>query len=391
MKHGRALLALEDGTLFDGESFGAEGEVGGEVVFNTSMSGYQEVLTDPSYSGQLVAMTYPQIGNYGVNDADAESERPHVRGFIAREFSRVASSHLSESPLAEYMTRHAIVGLHRIDTRALTRLLREKGSQRGMIASGAAFDPARDRDRLIAAARAVPDLSTIDTVLGVTTPERYEWRRDARGAIAGTAGASGAASGADRPAGPTIAALDYGVKRNILRSLAATGARVIVCPAKTTAAEVLALNPDGVFLSNGPGDPRMATYAIETIKGLVGKRPIFGICLGHQLTALACGADTYKLKFGHHGGNHPVLQAKTGRIEITTQNHNYAVTPESAARAGFEVTHTNLYDGTVEGIRHRDIPLVSVQYHPEAAPGPHDSHYLWGEFLALLGARGRSA
>jgi carbamoyl-phosphate synthase small subunit len=260
----------------------------------------------------------------------------------------------------------------------LTRRLREKGSQRGVIASGAAVDAARDRDRLVAAARAVPDLSTIDTVLGVTAPRRYDWRDEAP-----------AGAGAPRAAaGPTIAALDYGVKRNILRSLAATGARVVVFPAKTTAAEVIDLSPDGVFLSNGPGDPRMAPYAIETIRGLVGKLPIFGICLGHQLTALACGAETFKLKFGHHGGNHPVLHDETGRIEITTQNHNYAVEPESARRAGFAITHRNLYDGTVEGMRHRDIPLFSVQYHPEAAPGPHDSRYLWGEFLALLGAHG---
>jgi carbamoyl-phosphate synthase small subunit len=379
----KALLALEDGSLFEGEGFGAVGEVGGEVVFNTSMTGYQEILTDPSYSGQLVAMTYTEIGNYGVNAADAEAEKPHVRGFIAREFSRRASSHRAETSLAEYMTRHAIVGIHRIDTRALTRLLRDKGSQRGVIASGPGLDAARDRDRLVAAARAVPDLSAIDTVLGVTTARRYEWRG---GPEAGAAAAPGIARAT---AGPTIAALDYGVKRNILRSLAATGARVIVLPAKTTADEVLDLDPDGVFLSNGPGDPRMATYAIETIRGLMGKRPLFGICLGHQLTALASGAETFKLKFGHHGGNHPVLHEATGKIEITTQNHNYAVEPESARRAGYEITHWNLYDGTVEGMRHRELPLFSVQYHPEAAPGPHDSQYLWGEFLALLGVRDR--
>jgi carbamoyl-phosphate synthase small subunit len=403
----RALLALEDGTLFAGEAWGARGEAGGEVVFNTSMTGYQEILTDPSYYGQLVAMTYPQIGNYGVNAADAESGRPHVRGFIAREFARMPSSHRSELPLDIYMEAHGIVGIHRIDTRALTRHLRERGSMRGVIASGPELDAARDRDRLVAAARAVPDLSTIDTVLAVSTTRRFEWRREPAGSPSGAvldaapapapaaragsapAGAGGLFDAAAAPrgaVGPTIAALDYGVKRNILRSLAATGARVIVLPAKTTAAEVLELNADGVFLSNGPGDPRMAGYAIETIRGLTGKCPIFGICLGHQLMALASGAETYKLKFGHHGGNHPVLHEATGKIEITTQNHNYAVEPESAARAGFEITHRNLYDGTVEGMRHRELPLFSVQYHPEAAPGPHDSHYLWAEFLRLLDA-----
>jgi len=376
LDHGAALLVLEDGTLFEGESHGAIGEAGGEVVFNTSMTGYQEILTDPSYHGQLVAMTYPQIGNYGVNAADAESSQPHVRGFIAREFSRVASSHRAEMSLDAYMEMHRIVGIHRVDTRALTRHLRDHGSMRGVIASGAGVSAARDRDRLVAAARAIPDLSTIDTVLAVSTPRRFEWKSEGSRA-ARTYG------------GPTIAAFDFGAKRNILRSLAATGARVIVLPAKTTAEEVRELKPDGVFLSNGPGDPRMAPYAIETIRALAGECPIFGICLGHQLIALASGAETYKLKFGHHGGNHPVLNAETGRIEITTQNHNYAVDPASAASAGFDITHTNLYDGTVEGMRHRELPLFSVQYHPEAAPGPHDSTYLWDEFLALLGAAGR--
>ncbi len=362
----RAILALEDGTVFEATAFGATGRVAGEVVFNTSMSGYQEILTDPSYRGQMVAMTCPQIGNYGVNDEDEESATPHVRGFIAREFSRRASSQRAQTTLAEYMERHGIVGLDDVDTRALTRLLRVKGCLRGVLVSGDEAGRIRDPKALVEESRAVPDLSTVDVVRDVTTPRRIDFSTS-RG-------------------GPTVAAIDCGVKRSILKHLAARGARVVVFPATVSAEEILEIEPNAVFLSNGPGDPRTASYVVGTVKSLLGRIPMFGICLGHQILGLAAGADTYKLKFGHHGANHPVLHEATGKVEITSQNHNYAVEPESALRAGFTITHRNLYDGTVEGIAHRDLRLAAVQYHPEASPGPHDAFYLWESFLEHAGA-----
>jgi carbamoyl-phosphate synthase small subunit len=376
----RAVLALEDGSLFEGTAFGATGRVEGEVVFNTSMTGYQEILTDPSYFGQLVVMTCPQVGNYGVNEQDPESVRPWVRGFLAREFSRTSSSWRATSGLDEYMREWGIVGIHDIDTRRLTRLLREKGCLRGVLASGEELEKLGDDDALRAAAASVPDIATIDTVREVTSPRRFEWRGDENGDVQPPADAV-----MHRP-GPTLAVLDCGMKRNILRELRAHGARVIVFPAGTPSAEILDEKPDGVFLTNGPGDPRTSAYAVETVRGLLGKVPMLGICLGHQLLALAGGADTYKLKFGHHGANHPVLDERT---EITSQNHNYAVDAASAEKAGFQVTHRSLFDGTVEGMRHPDLALFCVQYHPEAAPGPHDSNYLWAEFLDHLGGKVR--
>jgi carbamoyl-phosphate synthase small subunit len=312
-------------------------------------------------------MTFPQIGNYGVNDEDEEAAKPHVRGFIAREFSRRASSQRAQTTLEDYMKSHGIVGIDGIDTRALTRLLRVKGCLRGVLVSGPDADSITDPRPLSEEARAVPDLSTVDVVREVTAAERYEYSSP-RG-------------------GPAIVAIDCGVKRSILRHLAAEGARVIVVPATARAEEIRDLEPDGIFLSNGPGDPRTASYVAETVKQFFGKVPLFGICLGHQILALAAGADTYKLKFGHHGANHPVLHEATGKVEITCQNHNYAVDSESAERAGFTITHRNLYDGTVEGMTHPDLALFAIQYHPEASPGPHDAFYLWEAFLEHVGAK----
>ncbi len=375
-----ALLVLEDGSSFPGVAYGAEGLAGGEVVFNTAMSGYQEILTDPSYWGQIVAMTAPQIGNTGVNDQDPESTRPHVRGFVAREFARRASNWRSTRDLGAYLRAHDVVGIHELDTRALTRHLREAGCQRGVIVSGSALAD-RDVPVLAAEAKRLPDMMDVDPVREVTTSRRYEWRGDA---------SSDTEWIPEAPAlrhGPTLAVLDCGTKANILRRLHASGARVIVFPADTSPDELLRASPDGLFLTNGPGDPRTTTYVIDTVKGLLGRLPMLGICLGHQLLALSAGASTYKLKFGHHGANHPVLHEETGRIEITSQNHNYAVDEDSAKAAGFTVTHRSLFDGTVQGMRHRELGLFSVQYHPEAAPGPHDASYLWDLFLDALGGR----
>jgi carbamoyl-phosphate synthase small subunit len=359
-----AVLVLENGQIFEGTAFGATGRVEGEVVFNTSMTGYQEVLTDPSYWGQIVAMTAPQIGNTGVNQEDPESERPWLSGFVAREFSRRPSSHRATGDLHSYLEAHGVVGLQGVDTRALTRLLRESGCLRGVLVSGEPLAAATEAE-LLAAARAVPDISSLDAVGAVTARGAWEWQGGRTG--------------------PTLAVVDVGLKRNILRSLAGQGARVVVFPATATAEEILEIRPAGLFLTNGPGDPRAAGPVLETIRGLLGKLPIQGICLGHQLLALAAGADTFKLKFGHHGTNHPVIHEPTGKIEITSQNHNFAVDEESVVSRGFEITHRSLFDGTVEGMAHEDLALRSVQYHPEAAPGPHDAVYLFGSFLDHAG------
>jgi carbamoyl-phosphate synthase small subunit len=371
-----ALLALADGRTFRGESFGAEGEAHGEVVFNTSMTGYQEIMTDPSYKGQIVAMTYTLIGNYGVNDEDVESGRPWVEGFIVKEASPAPSSWRGRRTLDEYMREHGIVGIQGIDTRALTRHLRDHGAQEGVI-STEEMDP----ERLAARARALPGLIGRDLVREVTCQETHVWsegtwqlgRGYCRPPIPGP-----------RPPAFKVVAYDSGIKRNILRQLVSAGCEMTVVPATTPAEAVLELKPDGVFLSNGPGDPEGVPYLIESVKRLIGKVPIFGICLGHQILGLAFGGTTYKLKFGHHGGNQPVKDLTTGRVEITAQNHGFAVDPKSVERFGLCETHVNLNDGTSEGMSHRELPIFSVQYHPEASPGPHDASYLFGRFRGLM-------
>jgi carbamoyl-phosphate synthase small subunit len=372
-----AILALEDGTWYAGVSAGAPGETTGEVVFNTSMTGYQEVLTDPSYAGQIVTMTTPQIGNYGVAAADVESDAPKVAGFIMRDQSPIASNWRAQSTLREYLIANHIVAIADIDTRALTRKLRSAGVMRGVIATGAV-----DPQALVERARAIPLMEGMDLVQEVTCAAPYDFSLS----LADTVAAASFAQTPEKPASRLlkVAAYDYGIKTNILRRLVAHGCQVRVFPATTPAADLLAWQPDGVFLSNGPGDPAAVGYAIDNVKALVeAGTPIFGICLGHQLLALGLGASTYKLKFGHRGGNHPVKQLASGQVEITSQNHGFAVDPASLP-AGIELTHTNLYDGTVEGIRHTAKPLFSVQYHPEASPGPHDADYLFRQFVDLM-------
>jgi carbamoyl-phosphate synthase small subunit len=369
-----AILALEDGTWFQGVSAGAAGETSGEVVFNTSMTGYQEILTDPSYAGQIVTMTAPQIGNYGVAGADTESSKPQVAGFVMRDASPVSSNWRATGTLRDYLTRHNIVAIGDVDTRALTKALRSGGVMRGIIATGP-VDPAV----LVERARKVPHMEGSDLVKEVTTAEAYDFETSLADAVTDASFGVEPLRRAKRPL--RVAAYDFGIKTNILRRLAAHGCVVRVFPASTPASEVMAWKPDGIFLSNGPGDPAAVTYAIDNIKELAeGTTPMFGICLGHQLMGLALGAKTYKLKFGHRGGNHPVKQLDTGAIEITSQNHGFAVDPDSLP-ATTRVTHLNLYDGTIEGLRHINKPIFSVQYHPEASPGPHDADYLFQEFL----------
>jgi len=367
----RATLALEDGIIFKGNAFGRIGETSGEVVFNTSLCGYQEVLTDPSYRGQLVTMTYPHIGNYGVNRDDVESSRPQVAGFIVREISTSASSWRASGELNRYLEEAGVVGLSEIDTRMLTRHLRTHGAKRGVIS---AID--HDVDSLIAKARAIPSMVGADLAREVTCASIHRSE-------------SLAPPGAAPGASPfRVVAYDLGLKRNILRMLAGIGCDVTIVPATTTAREAIALDPDGVFFSNGPGDPEACGYAVEAAAELIRSgRPIFGICLGHQILGLACGGRTFKLKYGHRGGNHPVKNLATGHVEITAQNHGFAVEPTLFDRPEYVLTHVNLNDGTVEGFRHRDLPVFSVQYHPEASPGPHDSHYLFREFTARMAER----
>ena len=368
-----AILALEDGTWFRGAAAGAAGAAGGEVVFNTSMTGYQEVLTDPSYSGQIVTMTCPEIGNYGVSREDVESVKPQVAGFVIRDESPMASNWRADQTLREYLVANGIVAISDIDTRALTRQLRSGGVMRGVIATGPALDP----QALVAHARSIPPMEGSDLVQGVTAAKAFDWAPEAPGEF-------GAPSLRQAKTRLKIAAYDFGMKRNILRRLSAHGCDVRVYPASTPAAELLASKPDGVFLSNGPGDPAPLSYAIENARALVAARvPVFGICLGHQVLGLAMGGRTFKLKFGHRGANHPVKNLATGRVEITSQNHGFAVDPRSLPD-DVQVTHLNLYDGTVEGLRHKTHPVFCVQYHPEASPGPHDADYLFDDFLELI-------
>jgi carbamoyl-phosphate synthase small subunit len=373
-----AILALEDGTVFRGEAAGADGEARGEVVFNTSMTGYQEVLTDPSYAGQIVTMTCPEIGNYGVSPEDVESRAPQVAGFIIRDESPMASNWRAEMTLRDYLVANRIVAISDIDTRALTRQLRSGGVMRGVIATGSALDVQALVDR----ARAIPSMEGSDLVRGVTAQAPFDWPAEDPDEF-------GVAPDRRPSRRLKIAAYDFGMKWNILRRLSAHGCDVRVYPATTPASELLATNPDGVFLSNGPGDPAPLTYAIDNARTLIASNvPVFGICLGHQILGLAMGGSTFKLKFGHRGANHPVKKLATGKVEITAQNHGFAVDPASLPD-DVEVTHLNLYDGTVEGLRHKTKPVFCVQYHPEASPGPHDADYLFDDFLTLIEEQSR--
>jgi carbamoyl-phosphate synthase small subunit len=364
----KGYIALEDGTVFEGESFGAPGETTGEAVFNTSMTGYQEVLTDPSYASQIVTMTYPLIGNYGVNVNDIESSRIQVSGFVVKEACPYPSNFTSEKTIGDYLVENKIVGVQGIDTRALTRHLRVSGAMKAVIWAGEKAPATAD---LVDKARAWGGLVGTDLAKMVTCKKAYEWN-PAKG------------KNESKVARYNVIAFDYGIKYNILRILETFGCRVMVVPADTNAEAVLAYKPDGIFLSNGPGDPSAVTYAIETIKKLIGKKPIFGICLGHQLLGLALGGTTYKLKFGHRGANHPVRNEKTKNIEITSQNHGFCVDSDSLRKTGAQMTHLNLNDNTCEGLEIKDKNLFCVQYHPEASPGPHDSGYLFEQFVAMM-------
>lgn len=357
----KALLLLEDGFVLEGKSFGAEGEALGEVVFNTSMSGYQEILTDPSYKGQIVTMTYPLIGNYGVNKEDVESSRVWAEGFVVKEKSRVYSNWRGTDSLEDYLTKNKVVALEGVDTRALTRRLRLSGAMRGILST---ID--FNKDSLLKKVLASPVMVGRDLIREVTCKEPYDW------------------AGSDGKKEFLVVCMDFGVKHNSLKFLDRAGCKVRIVPATTSARQIMDLKPNGVFLSNGPGDPAVLSYAINEIKNMIGLVPIFGICLGHQLLGHALGGKTYKLKFGHHGGNHPVMDLETKKVEITAQNHGFCVDMDSISDKNVKLTHVNLYDKTAEGLRHKKLPLFCVQYHPEAGPGPHDAGYLFGRFTDMM-------
>ena len=380
----RAILALEDGRVFKGRAAGARTRRGGEVVFNTSITGYQEVFTDPSYSGQIVCLTYPHIGNVGTNLDDEESAKPYIEGLVVREFSALASNWRSRESAQDYLERHRVPVIWDIDTRALVRHLRDVGALRGVVATDGT-----SVEKLIAEARALPTMAGLELASRVTSPKKYEWKRGSvelgvSGSVADAKSQAGAGSGGKSRY--KVVAYDFGIKQNILRLLVDHGCDVTVVPAQTSAEDVLALKPHGVFLSNGPGDPEPIGYAVANIRRMVGRVPIFGICLGHQLCGLALGGRTFKLKFGHHGSNHPVQNLRTRKVEITSQNHGFCVDPDSLPASDVEITHVNLNDHTNEGMRHRSLPLFSVQYHPEASPGPHDARYLFDDFISLMKA-----
>ncbi|HEY1902659.1 MAG TPA: glutamine-hydrolyzing carbamoyl-phosphate synthase small subunit [Terracidiphilus sp.] len=374
----QAILALEDGRIFRGHGYGHPSECQGEVVFNTSLTGYQEIATDPSYAGQIVVLTNPQIGNYGTNQADNESAKPYIEGLIVREFSLISSNWRSEQVTDEYMERYAVPVLAEIDTRALVRHLRTNGVMRGVISTDVS-----NPDALVAKARAIRKMDGTDLARVVSTKSSYAFDEDDSRNQSGDSLLAYAHEDAKKRK-LHVVAYDFGIKHNILRMLTREGCRVTVVPAETTAKDVLELKPDGVFLSNGPGDPEPVDYAVKAIRDMMGRVPVFGICLGHQLCGLALGGKTYKLKFGHHGGNHPVRNNVTGKVEITAHNHNFAVDPDSINANDVELTHVDLNDNTLEGLRHKTLPLFSVQYHPEAAPGPHDSHYLFHDFRQMM-------
>ncbi len=367
-----AILALEDGRVFRGRGYGAPCERFGEVVFNTSLSGYQEILTDPSYAGQIVILTYPHIGNYGTNPLDSESAHLFAEGLVVHELSQVASNWRSVEETSGFLADHGVPAISDIDTRALVRHLRKHGAMRGVISQ-----TDLDEASVVRKAKASPSMVGWDLASKVTTRTRYEWNEPSRDIYR-------KGKGERAPTRFRVVAYDYGIKHNILRRLVDVGCQVTIVPATTSAAEVLGSKPDGVFLSNGPGDPEPLEYAAKAVRGLLGRVPIFGICLGHQIVGLALGGKTYKLKFGHHGGNHPVLNLETQKVEITAQNHGFAVDPDSLRASEAVLTHMNLNDQTLEGLRHKSLPLFSVQYHPEASPGPHDSAYLFERFVKMM-------